>query len=70
MIDFQSIHASQLQVYRNFQQFKSSNTRHMRLAQAKLQSIRHITGVVQDVIASRSALYPPELSGAKVNLLV
>ncbi len=70
MIDFQSIHASQLEIYKDFKHFKTSNTRHMRLAQAKIQSIRRITGIVNDVIQSHSAMYPPELSGGKVNLLV
>ena len=70
MIDFQSLHAKQLEIYRNFSRFKKNSTHYINLSRLKIASVRLNTLSVNHSLLEPSIELPEGFRGQKVNLLI
>lgn len=70
MLDFQSLHAKQLEIYQNFSHFKKLSAHYIILSQIKLESVRRNTSSVSQSILSPSIGLPEGFKGQKINMLV
>jgi hypothetical protein len=70
VIDFQSLHAKQLEIYQNFSRFKKASTHFINLSQIKLASVRRNALSVRQSIIEPSIDLPEGFRGKKINLII
>jgi hypothetical protein len=70
MIDFQTIHARHLQVFREFIEFRRESVLPTKPLQAKIERIKRINLQTQKMIEKGTSLLPKGLIGQRVDLLI